>query len=154
MVDEETVTTRGLRLAVSKLQSTQITYLLNAIFLRLKLISEDLPSFPPSFLFIYLTVPDLSCSMWNLVPWSGIEPAPPELRVWHLTHWATREVPFPPSSRLYFTVEWSSGKEEMVHVHRISIVQINSTLIGILKTNEKNYKCYMIHSQGFWIDLI
>ena len=64
------------------------------------------------------------------------------------------EVPFPPSPHLYFTVGWSSGKEEMVRVHRISIVQINSALIGILKTNEKNYKCYMIHSQGFLIDLI
>ena len=30
---------------------------------------------------IYLTALDLSCSMWNLVPWPGIEPEPPLLGV-------------------------------------------------------------------------
>ena len=31
----------------------------------------------------------LSCSMWNLVPWPGIEPGPPPLGVWSLSHWTT-----------------------------------------------------------------
>ena len=42
--------------------------------------------------FIYLAVLSLSCSIWNLVPWPGIEPGAPALRVWSLSHWTTREV--------------------------------------------------------------
>ena len=34
----------------------------------------------------------LSCSMWALVPWPGIEPGPPVLRAWSLSHGTTREV--------------------------------------------------------------
>ena len=36
----------------------------------------------------------LSCSMWELVPWPGIEPGPCTLGSWSLSHWTTREVPF------------------------------------------------------------
>ena len=35
----------------------------------------------------------LSCGMWNLVPWPGMEPGPPTLRTWRLSHWTTRGVP-------------------------------------------------------------
>ena len=35
----------------------------------------------------------LSCSMWDLVPWSEMEHRPPALRVQSLSHWTTREVP-------------------------------------------------------------
>ena len=71
------------------------------------------------FLFIYLSVPGLSCgmwslllffsvaacrtfscslqtlicSMWDLVPLPGIEPGPPTLGVWSLSPWTTGEVP-------------------------------------------------------------
>ena len=31
--------------------------------------------------------------MWDLVPWGGIEPGPPGLGVWSLSHWTTREAP-------------------------------------------------------------
>ena len=34
----------------------------------------------------------LSCGMWDLVPWPGIEPRPPSFGVWSLSHWTTREV--------------------------------------------------------------
>ena len=30
--------------------------------------------------------------MWDLVPWLGIEPGPPALGVWNLSHWTIREV--------------------------------------------------------------
>ena len=57
------------------------------------------------FFFFYLAAPSfstvcrlfscgmqsLSCSMWDLVPWSGIEPGLPALGVWSLSHWVTRE---------------------------------------------------------------
>ena len=35
----------------------------------------------------------LSCDMWALAPWPGIEPGPPALGAWSLSHWTTREVP-------------------------------------------------------------
>ena len=38
----------------------------------------------------------LSCDMWDLVPWSGIEPGPPAWGTQSLSYWTTREVP--PSS--------------------------------------------------------
>ena len=43
-------------------------------------------------LFIFLAVLGLSCNMWDLVPRPGIKPGPPELLVWRLSPWATREV--------------------------------------------------------------
>ena len=35
----------------------------------------------------------LSCGMWDLVPWPGIEPRPPALTMCHLSQWTSREVP-------------------------------------------------------------
>ena len=35
----------------------------------------------------------LSCGMWDLVPWPGIEPWPPTLGAQSLSQWTTREVP-------------------------------------------------------------
>ena len=35
----------------------------------------------------------LSCNMWDLVPWPGIEPGPSALGAQSLSHWTTREVP-------------------------------------------------------------
>ena len=44
------------------------------------------------YLFIYLDTPDLSCSMCDLVSWPGIEPGPPDLEAWSLSHWTARKV--------------------------------------------------------------
>ena len=46
------------------------------------------------FLFVYLAALGLSCSMWDLVPQPGVEPVPPALGVWSLSHWTPREVLF------------------------------------------------------------
>ena len=35
----------------------------------------------------------LSCRMWDLVPWAGIEPGSPALRAGRISPWNTREVP-------------------------------------------------------------
>ena len=50
-------------------------------------------------LLIYLAAPGLSCtiwtlncSMWDLVPWAGIEPEPHALGVWSLNHWTPGKV--------------------------------------------------------------
>ena len=51
------------------------------------------------YLYIWLcwvsvgSMQTLSCSMWGLVPWLGIEPRPPALGPWSLSHRTTREVP-------------------------------------------------------------
>ena len=41
----------------------------------------------------FLAVLGLSCSMWDLVPWSGVTPGPPALEAWSLSLWTTREIP-------------------------------------------------------------
>ena len=48
------------------------------------------------FLYIYLTVLGLSrsfwtlsCGVWDLVPWSGIELGPPALGIQSVSHWTT-----------------------------------------------------------------
>ena len=60
------------------------------------------------YIFVWLVVPSLSqstwapncgmrtlsCIIWDLVPWPGIKPAPPELQAWSLSHRTTREVPY------------------------------------------------------------
>ena len=50
----------------------------------------------PSFIRMYMALLSLSCGMWDLVLWPGIEPGPPALGVWSLSHWITREVPYLP----------------------------------------------------------
>ena len=45
------------------------------------------------FLFIYLAVLSLSCSMQNLIPWPGIKPWPPALGARSLSYRTSREVP-------------------------------------------------------------
>ena len=48
----------------------------------------------PLFLFFNLAVPDLSCSMWDLVSWLRIKLRPPALEVQSLIHWTTRKFHF------------------------------------------------------------
>ena len=55
-------------------------------------------------LFIYLAALGLSCSMWDLAPWPGIEPGPPALGAQSLSHWTTREVPISSFLRNLHTV--------------------------------------------------
>ena len=45
-----------------------------------------------------------SCGMGNLVPWPGVEPGPPALGAWSLSHWTTREVPR--WYMLLFLIKW------------------------------------------------
>ena len=54
---------------------------------------EAAASFLNFNIFVYLTIPNLSCGMWNLFPLPGIEPGPPALGAWSLSHGTSREVP-------------------------------------------------------------
>ena len=59
--------------------------------LSIYLAAQDLSCSTWDFL-LHCRVQVLSCSKWDLVPWPGIEPMPPELRAWSLSHWTTRKV--------------------------------------------------------------
>ena len=48
----------------------------------------------------------LSCGLWDLVPWPGIEPRPPALGAHSLSHWTTRKVPG--MSVLWKQIWWGS----------------------------------------------
>ena len=52
----------------------------------------NLMVFFKKYLFIYLTALDLSCSIWDLVPWPGIEPRIPALGALSLRLWTTMEI--------------------------------------------------------------
>ena len=51
-------------------------------------------------IFIWLYWVLLSCSMWDLVPWPGIQPETPSLGTWSLSHWTTTEVFSPQAGTL------------------------------------------------------
>ena len=58
-----------------------------------------------SVFFVFLAVLGLSCYMWNLIPWPGIEPRPPALGAPSLKHWTTREVLLEPFN-LAWKIPW------------------------------------------------
>ena len=64
------------------------------------------------FKIIYFPALGLSCSMQDLVPWPGIEPEPPALGVWSLSHWTAREVPVTFFLESAFSRAWASGPIE------------------------------------------
>ena len=45
------------------------------------------------FLFILFGCSHFSFSIWNLIPWAGVEPRPSVLGMSSLCHWTTREAP-------------------------------------------------------------
>ena len=51
------------------------------------------PHFTHEVFFFFNNIYVFSCSMWDLVPWPGIEPRLPTLGMRSLSHWTTREVP-------------------------------------------------------------
>ena len=42
---------------------------------------------------LHCSMRTLSWGMWDLVLWPGVEPQPPALGAWSVSHWTTREVP-------------------------------------------------------------
>ena len=74
-------------------------------------------SFLKIYYFIYLAVPGLSCSMqtrscsmWDLVPRTGMEP----VGAWSLTHWTIREVT---QAVINTPVTWEGRMEEAWSLH-------------------------------------
>ena len=62
----------------------------------------------------------LSCSMWDLVPWPGIEPGPPALGMWSLNHWITSTFPALQSLELpASTITWTNSlKWISIHMYK------------------------------------
>ena len=52
----------------------------------------ELNRFFKKYLFIYLSALDLSCSIWDLVLWPGLEPRTPALGALSLSPWTTMEI--------------------------------------------------------------
>ena len=71
----------------------------------------------------------LSHSMWDLVPWPGIEPESPALGAWNLSHWTTREVP---NSLIFHFHSW-----EFFH-------QVSTPLLT--KSNPSDFRDHWIHA--------
>ena len=63
----------------------------------------------------------LSCSMWDLVPWTGIDSRLLELRAQSLNHWATGEVPV----RLSWNEKTGKNVSGMINV-------LHSFLMGVV----------------------
>ena len=67
---------------------------------------------------IYLVAMGLSCGIWALVPWPGIEPGLPALGEQSFNHWITREVHKVKVTRLLW--QWDcSGKNTGVGCHSL-----------------------------------
>ena len=45
-------------------------------------------------IFVYLATLGFGCCMWDLVLWTEIEPGPPAVGAWSLSHWTIRVSPF------------------------------------------------------------
>ena len=90
-------------------------------------------SFFKKYLFIWLCQALVvacgltSCGMWDLVPWSGIKPAPPTLGLQSLSHWTTTEVPW------CLLTLWSKGTS-------LSLTQVWIQLLNLKRA------CFFIHS--------
>ena len=70
-----------------------------------------------------------SCSMWDLVPWPGIEPRHPALGAWSCSHWTTKEVPS-------FTVKESKMPRDPM-LKSWSVIELRFVELESLSTNER-----------------
>ena len=69
-------------------------FFLYLVVLGLSCGTQDLgPSLQHAGSFFSCSMKTLSCGMWSLVPWPGIEPGLPALGAQSLSHWTTKEVP-------------------------------------------------------------
>ena len=66
----------------------------------------------------------LSCGIWDLVPWAGIEPRPPALGMQSLSHWTTREV-------LWFFIFTSVVIQSVQSISRVQLDPMNHSTPGL-----------------------
>ena len=75
---------------------------------------------------IFKSMRTLCWGMWDLVPWSGIEPGPPALGAWSLRHRTTREVPWWLLS--FFPLQLLHILQESTSINVTSFVKLFLTL--------------------------
>ena len=90
-------------------------------------------------------MPSLSHSMWDLVPWPGIEARLPELRGWILSHWTTREDPWITNSEVYFFWRFCSCWFSHIYCHNKTMQLFLSQTLGTSMVNRK----LQLSSHGF-----
>ena len=89
-------------------------------------------------------MPDLSCGMWNLVPWPGIKPGSPALGACSLSHWTTREVPILVFLMLNFKPTFSLSS--FTFIQRI----FSSSPLSAIKVVSSALWGYLYFSQQSW----
>ena len=87
-------------------------------------------------LFIYLAVPGLSCSMWDLVPWSGIEPGLPHIGSMETSREAPEIGGWDPSGQLCW---WTALAFLVLNAVRV-IVRASSTKLTTTWAREEESK--------------
>ena len=106
------------------------------------------------FVFFFLF---LSCNMWGLVPWPGIEPRPPALGVQNPSHWTTMKSLHPLASDLVALsmIMWHALANGMRHVSHLSrrfvFVWFDCVCLSATSTNRKAFPWLwiLLHS-GSW----
>ena len=81
-----------------------------------------------------LSWPAMNCSMWGVVPWPGIEPRPPALGGWSLSHWTTREIQ---SSSLILWSGAVDGFHMVNHLAKVDFISFQIYFTLILKMHKK-----------------
>ena len=82
----------------------------------------------------------LSCSLWDLVPWAGMDPKLPALGARSLSHWTTREVP--PSTSLSagppVVLVWTNPRSGIPSYSSLACQQPSAQLSWSRVTTPKN----------------
>ena len=97
----------------------------------------------------YLSMKTLSCSMWtltwgmwDLIPWSGIEPGTPALGAWSLSYRTTREIP------------WTATCKRMKSEHSLTLyIKISSKWIKGLNVRLGNIKLSQENTESTPFDI-
>ena len=99
----------------------------------------------------------LSCRMWDLVPWSGIEPEPSAVGArtfkWEISEWTLfsgEPVKNPEYSSLH-PFEHTTGVK---HKSRLSFWQQTNRAFGILSTSYRSFTCSKSKAVKFEIRII
>ena len=77
------------------------------------------------FFFLFFSLCRVACGI--LVPWPGIEPTPPTLEAWSLTHWNVREIPHKYSYLRYPLTSFKSCSN-LIFLRRSAIITLFSAI--------------------------
>ena len=96
-------------------------------------------------LFIYLAALGLSCGMWDLAPWPGIEPGPPAVGAQRLSHWTTREVPTATFSNVTVHSIYFTGFPDLKFIIAFCLLKANVLNSKILPFTIESIVSFNLH---------